>query len=609
MNFYLSYSVSISLLCRIIAAENIGYGTTCCDEALLNHWNITPFNNSTCGGIYSPGKSPSPQIWITYDRCRSSCSGYTLSPSSDVNAYAVPILQYILPAVIFSMTIPRRLVLEPPVALFNYDLAETAGFFKGLFSLCVAGPIIALDTVVWIFMIMVGAGPFIFSGLVEGVLDYRIVSHLHDGKPPGRLADRTIGLDTKDRVQLLTTVVAGNLETEGVGVNPQEELGSTLDIRDIDRTVVHLRAMLACQYSFGANIGAAILLYIGSFIYIILDLQNSIGDIDTARALAFGIWWMCVVHVAAVSGGLLASNNPSTAAAIVGKGREEVSYEQRVALANTRPAMEDKYQAKIEAFLRLPLSYRARYEPVWMWGRGKSKARWLRHTGAWQEPWFRETIEIGILGWLLIATTSFGLILIPCALSYWIEYTTRPVGVSCRSLTILMYCGSQLALIILAAWSHVTAAWENEDMKKVRWLFRLRRTWLGVLVTTLVLMPAWMVATFTTVAGTLMQITGIYNNCLCAITAWNWLSPSNAVMGLATDTQEDRDASWHWNRAGYTAVGFLACITYLGWWGQKFLREKFIQRVKDLVRAACLKVATPCRLITTLYLAAANFSI
>ncbi|MCJ1433386.1 hypothetical protein MMC27_002746 [Xylographa pallens] len=484
------------------------------------------------------------------------------------------------------MTIPRRLVLEPPVALFNYDLAETIGFFKGLFSLCVAGPIIIIDTAVWVFIIMVGTGPFIFSGLVEAVLDYRIVSHLHDGKSPGRLADRSIGLSTKDRIQLLTTVVAGNLETEGVRVNPQEELDSVLDREDIDKTVVHLRAMLDCQYSFGATVGAPILLYIGSFIYTILDLHNLIGDADTARALAFGIWWMCIVHVAAVSGGLLASNNPSTAAAIVGKGKQEVSYKERIALANTCHAMEDRCQARIEAFSRLSLTYRARYEPVWMWARGKSKARWLRHTRAWQEPWFRDIIQIGVIEWVFIIAASFGLVLIPCALAFWIEYTTPPIGLACRSLTILLYAVSQLIFINLAAWSHIIASWENENTKKGRWLHHFQKTWLGLLVTAIFLVPAWITATFTTVAGTLMAIIGIFNNCICGITIGYWFSPSKALVGLATDTESDRSSSWHWNRAGYTAVVFLACITYLGWWGQKFLREKFIQRVKDLVSIA-----------------------
>ncbi|MCJ1388883.1 hypothetical protein MMC18_001734 [Xylographa bjoerkii] len=89
-------------------------------------------------------------------------------------------------------------------------------------------------------------------------------------------------------------------------------------------------------------------------------------------------------------------------------------------------------------------------------------------------------------------------------------------------------------------------------------------------------------ATFSTVAGTLMQIVGIYNNCICGMTTSHWLFPGNTVVGLATDTQSDRDSSWHWNWAGYTAVVFLACITYLSWWARKFLREKFIQRVKDL---------------------------
>ena len=41
--------------------------------------------------------------------------------------------------------------------------------------------------------------------------------------------------------------------------------------------------------------------------------------------------------------------------------------------------------------------------------------------------------------------------------------------------------------------------------------------------------------------------------------------------------------SQDWKYAGYTALIFLACVTYLGWWCQRYLREKFIERVKHLV--------------------------
>lgn len=96
------------------------------------------------------------------------------------------------------------------------------------------------------------------------------------------------------------------------------------------------------------------------------------------------------------------------------------------------------------------------------------------------------------------------------------------------------------------------------------------------------LIPAWVAAVFTTFAGTLMQVSGIYQNCLCASTGY-WSFGSTSTVQLAADTEADRHASLDWQKAGYTAVIFLAVVAYLGWWCQRYLREKFIDRVKHLV--------------------------
>lgn len=87
---------------------------------------------------------------------------------------------------------------------------------------------------------------------------------------------------------------------------------------------------------------------------------------------------------------------------------------------------------------------------------------------------------------------------------------------------------------------------------------------------------------FTTFAGTLMQITGIFQNCLCASNGY-WSFGSDSTVQLAADTEADRGASLHWQKAGYAALIFLAVVTYLGWWCQRYLREKFMERVKHLV--------------------------
>ena len=79
-----------------------------------------------------------------------------------------------------------------------------------------------------------------------------------------------------------------------------------------------------------------------------------------------------------------------------------------------------------------------------------------------------------------------------------------------------------------------------------------------------------------------MQITGIYNNCLCAANGY-WAFTSNPPVQLASDTEAARLASQNWQPAGYTALVFLVVVNYFGWWCQRFLREKFSERVDHLV--------------------------
>ena len=426
-----------------------GYSSQCCDLALqtLAYLNKTiPKDGYKCGQVYEATIPPAPPLLVPTSWCRQKCTGYDSPAPSDTSAWAAPLFQYILPAVIFSMTVPRRLVLEPPRWFFDFSVNHMNGLVKALFSLCVAGIIVTLDTAVWVFVIMVAPAPFIFSGLLEVSLDYRIIRNLMSSYTgPGE--DQPVGLDRAQRVELLTAVLAGNLGIKGVPADPQSELGMVLDVNKHPEEVeLHLGAMLACQYPFGAAVGAPILLYIGSFAYSLATIHNTDGDKETARALAFGIWWMNIVHVSAISGCLLASNNPSTATAIVKLRRLKVGLQERLGYANKQSELEDKIQARLEAWSRLPLTYKARYEPVWMWTRGKSKHGWLRRTSAWKQRWFREKVEILTLGWVSLAFVAFLLVLFPCILAFWIEYSTPAIGLGCRSLTILSTYTSEKAL-------------------------------------------------------------------------------------------------------------------------------------------------------------------
>ena len=278
-----------------LASAGIGVGEQCCEiarKAVLNGTLVVPPNNYQCGRTYNESLDPAPDLAVPFRWCHDHCKGYAVSPANDTIVWATPLIQYILPAVIFSMIIPRRLVLTPHRWLFNFRLNRLSDWIKALFSLCVSGLIFTADTTLWVFMIMIAPGPFIFSGLLEVTLDYSVIRHLKKSHiPSGGQQPRC--LTRVQRAELLIAVLAGNLEIEGGPANPQDELGKALSVDERpEEAEVHLRAMLACQYPFGASVGAPILLYIGSFIYNLATLHNAEGDKDTARALAFGIWWM-----------------------------------------------------------------------------------------------------------------------------------------------------------------------------------------------------------------------------------------------------------------------------------------------------------------------------
>ena len=527
----ISHIVTSILLWLLIAqASQAVRGVTdaCCNLAIRENAYIgfpsVPSPDYVCGQSYSPGEPPAPSLKVNLTWCKANCDGYALYTLSETGDWAVPLVSFILPAVIFSTQIPRRLGLKPLPRYRGKKKMIVAVLFL-IFDML----IIVLDTTGWIFAIMIGAGPSILSGLVELWLDYKVTCRATNGQ-----ADRTLTPD--ERIEAFTAVLAGNLLIEGVHFDPQDELREAfLKHCTREEAVNGLLSMLESQMAFGGAVGAAILLYLGSYVYTLSTLGTTQGDQAAARALAFGICWMTIVHVSVIGGSLLASNNPSTAAAIVKRRREWRGLDNRTKDAGRHSHLEDFTQAMIEIYSYIPLIYETRYEPIWMWSRGKNKGLWLF-----------------IIAYLLI--------LVPCGLAFLIEYREAPVTVGCRSMTILLYTVAQTVFIIFSAWSHFKAF---RDYRKEGWCGWLRRKSIGISFAIFPFAPAWLLAVFTTFAGTLMQITGIFENCSCAAT-YTWTDRSDSTVSLATDTRYDRASSGKWNYAGYIALAVLGAVTFSG---------------------------------------------
>ena len=204
----------------------------------------------------------------------------------------------------------------------------------------------------------------------------------------------------------------------GVEVAPFQRRRTRLDVVEMQ-----LQHMLQSQNSFGSIVGAPVLFYIGAFVYTLVGLSANKGDNDTAHSLAFGMWWMGIVHVAIVSGCLLASNNPSTLTAIVAT---ELVRRQTARRGSFERRTRDR------TYLLMSPVYHSQFMPVPLWDRGRMKKMWVESTDAFRgQEWFRRRISIRI-GWILIPLTAFSLIFVPSALAFAVSYTTPRICLSCR---------------------------------------------------------------------------------------------------------------------------------------------------------------------------------
>lgn len=394
----------------------------------------------------------------------------------------------------------------------------------------------------------------LLSGLYEALLDYRIISQPERYKLKGC-----------EHAKALIVVLVGNLDMKD---DDQNELFDGL-FEDFNNLMLNgrwesrarLKAMLDSQYSFSSLVGAPVLFYLGAFVYSIIDILSHLGNNNSSHAVAFGMWWMMIVHVSIISGCLLASNNPSTMWAIFVK-RKWVQKEDGPVSSST-----------IRKILRSLLSlwcplYDDTPEPVSLWKRGWNKRAWAKKVLNLTASRFVSQSSI-ISG---PGTLAFLLILIPCGLAFGTSYRTRQIRLRCRSLNVLIYTLSQCLLIMRDLWYMIESD-ESDDKPPI--LIRC------------ILWTVWAIAiagaALSGIGGTLMQLIGVYRNCLCRVKVYNWGQLTTvATVQLATDTELDRTlATSSWKKFGFAAAVFMAFVTYAGWWYQKHLRNKFRDAVDE----------------------------
>ena len=474
-------------------------------------------------------------------------------------------------------------------------------FIATVFWATIAALLALIGTILWVVVVFSTAGPMTLrfhsksnscrtwltsnnSGLYEATLDRKVIETVlgylalkegsQDQAPEHGARDQEAnGAVTiarpgekpllRKHVHLLFAVLVGNLSQNPPGSSTEphsEQRSAWSDVEALvndgnsENTKTRFKAMLNCQASFGATIGAPVVFFLGSFLFNAFSTLTTAGDNDTSHALAFGQWWMTIVHVAVLSGCLLAGNNPSTLeVAVCG-----YFHDYR---ASSKPS----------------------YVPVWMWERGRSKREWIRRVQRqWGDkapraanPKFEEEkyFDLDAWHWVFAMTVFIILLGVPFMLALLTSYYTPLVGLSCRSMTFLIYFCSQVWLCI-------------------GWLFDFRHRERSPLLTKhhvptwfcLFMAVGYAVAVFMSLAGTFLQLLGVYRNCLCKLPVWAWARRDTYMsIPISSNTADDIYYSKKfWLPTSIVSIVVLVVVVYVGWWYQRHWRMRFTKLIRNL---------------------------
>ena len=158
-----------------------------------------------CTAAYNGNPDGAPMVKVPYQWLNDTCPGWQISSKDNLNAWLQPLSGFLIPAVIFCISVPRRRKLELPRVLFSSDQSGVQGYFLAPIGATIALVLVVADTLVWLCVCFAFAGPMIVSGLYEARLDNRVIDYVK-----GKIDECQLTLDMRCRCLML--VLIGNLD-------------------------------------------------------------------------------------------------------------------------------------------------------------------------------------------------------------------------------------------------------------------------------------------------------------------------------------------------------------------------------------------------------------
>lgn len=180
---------------------------------------------------------------------------------------------------------------------------------------------------------------------------------------------------------------------------------------------------------------------------------------------------------------------------------------------------------RIEGYNPIETAFEGRFRTVKLWKRGLNKREWVQEaineyalsseyrSGDRTSPdELRKALTMNYQDCLYVLVGALFAVLAPCCLAFLTSYNTPQAGLSCRSLTYLVYAISQVCEMALWTCAARLRIWYGTQWSETNPIAKRICWWGQVFV--------GFFAIFAAVGGTTMQLVGVYRSCACKVRPW-----------------------------------------------------------------------------------------
>ncbi|KUJ12339.1 uncharacterized protein LY89DRAFT_721986 [Mollisia scopiformis] len=487
---------------------------TVVNESIQQNPSLANETTLQCGQSYSPSTPPALNVNISLPVCIERWPGWQMSDVTTLNQWVGPLVGFLLPALVFVLVIPRNYRVPRGDPFFNKHIIVSVLWL--IFAFC----LLMLDVLIWIMMVFGLAGLIIVGAIDEGLKDRRILRSIE------KAGEHGIYSRAQASYALAVTLVGTIKPREDLhDVQPNGLVGDVIaqicDTPNLIHAKEKLGQLLNQQMSYGIQIGAPVVFYLGPYVYSLFDATSRLGDNDTAHAIAFGLWYGLIVLTATSCCCVVGLNDPSLIEGI---------FDTHVEKPRT-----------VKAFFS---PYESQHRSVWIFNRPWCARTWANakivHVGSPDNdkaihPNVRKILNSKGLS-VLSCFLAISAISIICGLAFSISFFTPRIGFGCRATTILCHGASQIILIM--CWFY----YNEEDERKTQLI-----KWPVYILSGLL----FMFSVFIAIGGTIMQLLGVYRNCICKAGLRFWFDQAPGVVNgysagsrLWVSVDQDRN-SWY----------------------------------------------------------------